>query len=112
MPGLARLLDLVNCREDKHLFNPFSSSFNFTAPVTGNFTEGSDNVFCNDRKAIRVGDAGVHTICPGPNSFKALTGASNTFINDRAAVRVNDKTLHCNLSEGSVTTGSDNTEIE
>lgn len=112
MSNLARLFDPVACDRDQHVLSPFTGTFTVIVPVVGLFTEGSDDVYCNDRKAIRVGDGGKHALCPGPNSFQAISGASKTFINDRPAVRSDDKTLHCMLSEGKVVVGSHNTLVE
>lgn len=115
--GAARVSDPVFCEGDVHGIAPFL----IILPVLGRITEGSFDTIINDRPAARVGDAGMHKACPGPNTFLLVGGASRTFINDRPAVRETDPSMHCGglgenpgSSVGSVMDGlgSPNTLIE
>ena len=44
---------------------------------------------------MRLGDAGVHTACCGPNKWNAVMGSATVMINKRPAVRKGDMTVHC-----------------
>lgn len=101
MPGLARVGDPVTCPNDIHGFPPFV----IDVPVIGNFTNGSLNVFCNNRPAIRQGDLGTHLACPGPQVFVAATGSLRVLINSRPAVMDLSVTTHCGVSPGHVLAG-------
>ena len=108
MAHLARVGDPVTSSADIH----GSASI----PIVGNFTSGASNVFCNNIAVIRLGDTGVHVLCPGPNTFSASSGAAKTYVNNLPAVREGDSTTHCGnpLSVGHVLAGmcSPNVDIE
>jgi uncharacterized Zn-binding protein involved in type VI secretion len=78
--------------------------------VSGSFTSGSTNVFCNSRPAVRQGDSGSHVACPGPNTFIASVGSPTVFINSKMAMRGGDLTTHCGLSPGNVLQGFTSTD--
>jgi uncharacterized Zn-binding protein involved in type VI secretion len=42
--------------------------------------EGSPDVFVNQRAALRVGDAGVHAACCGPNTWVAIEGSPDVLV--------------------------------
>jgi uncharacterized Zn-binding protein involved in type VI secretion len=73
--------------------------------VIGPGIEGSPDVNCNKRPALRVGDPGIHMPCCGANTWKATMGSATVMINGKAAHRLNDMTTHCGgvgtLIEGS-----------
>ncbi len=71
----------------------------------GPIITGSLNVSIDGLPAARVGDAGVHSSCCGPNSFTIKTGDENVLIDGRPAARVGDITTHCGGS-GRIITGS------
>jgi uncharacterized Zn-binding protein involved in type VI secretion len=74
-------------------------------PCIGPAIQGSPNVNCNSRPALRVNDPGVHAACCGPNTWNAATGSGTVFINGLQAHRLGDTTAHCGgtgqLIEGS-----------
>jgi uncharacterized Zn-binding protein involved in type VI secretion len=67
--------------------------------------DASNNVFINSLGAVREGDAGIHAVCCGPNTYKAAEGSGNVFVNGKPLVRMGDKTEHCG-GQGSFITGS------
>jgi uncharacterized Zn-binding protein involved in type VI secretion len=76
----------------------------------GPATTGSDDVFLNDRPALRVADTGVHDYCCGRNHWTAIAGAPAVFINDRPAHRSGDASQHCG-GKGELIEGSDDVFI-
>lgn len=68
---------------------------------------GSPDVMVNSRRALRVGDNGIHAACCGPNTWVAAQGSGTVFINSMAAHRMNDKDTHCG-GDGRLIEGSDN----
>ena len=58
-------------------------------------TGGSPNVFINGRKAVRLGDLGLHSACCGPNIFTHIQASTNVFVNSKGLVKLGDKTRHC-----------------
>jgi uncharacterized Zn-binding protein involved in type VI secretion len=78
--------------------------------ATGPSTTASDDVFINNRPALRVGDRGVHSSCCGPETWEAAEGAPAVDINDRAAHRKGDACEHCG-GRGALIEGSDDVLI-
>ena len=64
-------------------------------PVSGPAIAGSPSVRVNGRPALRVGDAGVHGSCCGPNMWNAQVGSATVFINGKGAHRQGDAVKHC-----------------
>lgn len=56
---------------------------------------GSTDVFIDGLPALRVGDAGVHAACCGPNTWTAIQGSATVLINSRGAHRQGDQAHHC-----------------
>lgn len=75
--------------------------------ATGPAVEGSPDVFVNQRPALRVGDAGVHATCCGPNTWVAIEGSPSVLINNQPAHRMGDADMHCG-GPGSMIEGSPN----
>lgn len=98
---MARQFDPVYCGADIHGVPPWVMSFT----VSGLFTAGSPNVFCNSRPAVRQGDPGTHAPCPSTNSFVATVGSPTVLVNGMMAMRGGDVTTHCGLSPGNVLQG-------
>ena len=101
MKPMGRLGDIAACPADSHGCKSCSHG------VKGPIVQGSPDVFINGRLASRVGDAGIHAACCGPNTWKAAAGSASVFINRKAAHRLGDKTTHCG-GTGTLTTGSGN----
>jgi uncharacterized Zn-binding protein involved in type VI secretion len=89
--GIARVTDPVFCDADVHGIGWSKIAL----PVLGRITQGSLDTLCNDRQVARLGDAGTHAACPGPQSFLIIGGAAKTFVNDRPMARETDETMHC-----------------
>jgi len=100
MPKQSRVGDDANVPVDAH--GCPACPHNCTGPAT----QGSPNVYVNGRPAHRLGDAGIHAACCGPNTWVAAAGSGTVFINSKAAVREGDKTTHCGGS-GQLVKGSD-----
>ncbi|MBI4890142.1 MAG: hypothetical protein HY821_05915 [Acidobacteria bacterium] len=66
-----------------------------THAAIGPAVEGSQNVIVNSLPALRVGDAGVHSTCCGPNTWLAKTGSSTVLVNGRRIHRLKDIDQHC-----------------
>lgn len=98
--GFARQGDLALCPADAH------GSPADPLPVIGPIIQGSPNVYIDGKPAARVGDAGVHAACAGPNTY-TITGKSqyDVIINGRTAARIGDETRHCGGS-GHIVSGS------
>ncbi|MBZ5605183.1 MAG: PAAR domain-containing protein [Acidobacteriia bacterium] len=56
---------------------------------------GSEDVFVNNKKAVRVTDTGVHSTCCGPNTWIAVEGSETVLINNLQAHRLFDMDVHC-----------------
>jgi len=99
MPPAGRVGDRALCSADAHKCPACAHS------VIGPAVDGSPDVRIDSRKALRIGDPGVHSACCGPNTWNAAQGSSTVMINSRKAHRLGDATLHCggvgNLVEGS-----------
>ncbi len=68
----------------------------------------SGDVRVGGRPALRVGDAGIHAACCGPNTWVVQEGSGQVFINGAPAVRKGDKTRHCGFALGTMQTASAN----
>lgn len=64
-------------------------------PVAGNIIEGSPDTFTNNFPNARKGDAGVHVVCLGENTFEISAGSDRVFTNDKPQARAEDATTHC-----------------
>ncbi|MDJ0819195.1 MAG: PAAR domain-containing protein [Desulfobacterales bacterium] len=99
MPGQGRLGDKSQGTPDFH------GCPSCPHPVIGPAVQGSPNVLVNFRPALRVGDAGIHAACCGPNTWTAVKGSSTVLINNMPAHRMGDMDQHCGgvgtLIEGS-----------
>lgn len=56
----------------------------------GRSATGSVNVLVNRRRALRVGDKGVHETCQGTGEWEATHGAPRVLINNKRAHRLGD----------------------
>ena len=74
--------------------------------VSGEFTEGSPNVFVNGKAVVRVGDSLEHN-CPHCGTGEASGGSSTVFANGQAVVREGDPVSYPGGS-GTVNQGSSN----
>jgi uncharacterized Zn-binding protein involved in type VI secretion len=59
---------------------------------------------------LRVGDAGVHAACCGPNQWAALTGSGTVHINGKPAHRKGDDVRACG-GMGKLVEGSGNVNV-
>src|SRR5262245_61215404 len=73
--------------------------------TSGPATGGAVDVFINGLSALRVGDAGVHSACCGPNKWTVAKGSPAVFINGKAAARKGDRVKHCG-GKGALVVGS------
>lgn len=89
MPAASRVGDKSHCPADSH------GCPGCPHPVLGPSVSGSPDVHVNGRPAMRVGDAGIHAACCGPNTWQAIQGSPDVFINGRAAHRLGDADQHC-----------------
>lgn len=76
-------------------------------PAVGPAIQGSPNVLTNGLPSVRVGDAGIHAACCGPNKWNAKTGSGSVLINGRPAHRLGDMVKHCG-GTGRMVQGSPN----
>lgn len=106
MPGIARVGDSAFSATDTH----YVAGVLVVYPVYGNFSDGSNNYYVNDKAVVRVGDGGTHKTCSGTNTFQAVSGSSTHFVNNKPVVRIGDTTYHCSdipgAGIGQVITGS------
>lgn len=56
---------------------------------------GSQDVYVNNRPALREFDNGIHATCCGPNTWIATQGSTTVLINNLPAHRVLDEDTHC-----------------
>ena len=89
MPEQGRVGDNAQCTCDAH------GCPGCPHVVIGPGIQGSPDVLVNDKPALRVGDAGMHAACCGPNMWHATMGSSTVFINNKPAHRKDDMTTHC-----------------
>lgn len=75
---------------------------------SGTNSQGSPNVFINQRNAHRLGDSGPCN-CPHGGNFQSTAGSSTVFVNGKALTRIGDQTTcqSCGCS-GSHSSGSQN----
>lgn len=73
--------------------------------VSGGAQQGSPDVFINGKAALRVGDAGKHATCCGPNTWTAATGAAAVYFNGKKVHRLGDAVQHCG-GKGKLVQGS------
>lgn len=91
----ARVTSLAKCDADAHGCPACPH------PVVGPIISGSSTVFSGGRPAARVGDAGVHHACCGPNQYTVITGDPSVLIDGRPAAIVGSSianastTRHC-----------------
>ncbi len=104
MPGQGRLGDKSQVPADAHGCPACPH------PAVGPAINGSPDVKCNGRLALRVGDPGVHMACCGPNTWTAAAGSGTVFINNQAAHRQGDQVTHCGGS-GQLIEGSTNVMV-
>lgn len=90
MPGVCRVGDKAQCPLDVH-GNPCCPHPSVSGPATA----GSPDVFIEGRPILRMGDAGVHTACCGPNTWTAVQGSAKVYANNIPVVRMGDFTRHC-----------------
>ena len=95
----SRLMDIGEVPADAH--GCPACPHNCKGPIT----QGSPNVMVNGLPASRVGDAGLHAACCGPNTYVAKAGSGTVFINGKKAHRKNDAQTHCG-GNGQMTQGS------
>lgn len=76
----------------------------------GPAVSASVNILINGRRALRVGDDGVHGGCCDTNSWQAARGAATVLVNNRPAHRVGDADQSCGGS-GQMVQGSANVLI-
>jgi uncharacterized Zn-binding protein involved in type VI secretion len=101
MPGQARLGDQSQVQVDAH------GCVACPHTCVGPAIQGSPDVNCNGRPAVRVGDHGIHSACCGSNTWEAHAGSATVFINNKAAHRLSDADKHCG-GLGKMIQGSDN----
>lgn len=89
MPGAARLGDKSMAPVDAHGCPACPHS------VQGPAVQGSPDVLIDYMPAVRLGDAGIHMACCGPNTWTATAGSGTVLINQMPAVRLGDSTTHC-----------------
>lgn len=89
--------------------NPADGHGNDCCPhdVTGPAVDGSPNVYVHGKKALRVGDPGVHSACCGSNTWVAAEGSGTVYVNGISFTRLYDATAHCG-GPGKMITGSPN----
>ncbi len=104
MPAAGRLGDQAHCPNDAHACPACPHD------VTGGATDGSPDVFVNDRKVLRVGDPGAHGSCCGPETWRAGAGAPAVFVNGKKVHRLGDQTVHCG-GKGQLVEGSPNVDV-
>jgi uncharacterized Zn-binding protein involved in type VI secretion len=105
MPPLGRLGDNSQSLGDAH------GCKSCPHPSMGPAIAGSPNVNANGRAALRVGDAGIHTVrCCGMNQWTAQAGSSSVYINGKPAHRLGDAVKHCG-SIGKLITASPNVSV-
>ncbi|HZQ00119.1 MAG TPA: PAAR domain-containing protein [Reyranella sp.] len=104
MPAAARVGDLAGAQVDTH------GCPGCPHPPVGPAIAGSANVNINNLPAFRQGDAGMHAVCCGPNTWTAQKGSSTVNINGKPAMRQNDMTKHCG-GVGQMTAGSPTVNI-
>ena len=86
---MARIGDEAECPADNH------QGPNSPVKVRGPGVSGSQDVFINQIGAMRLGDAGIHAGCSGPNIWQAASGSKTVFINKKGAYRQGDDSRHC-----------------
>ena len=100
MPGGARLgdkakgIDKHGCQVCPHI-------------VRGPAVQASRDVQTNNKPAVRKGDAGIHLLCCGSNTWHAAGGSSTVTINGMPAFRENDPSEHCGGSGRQIEASSD-----
>lgn len=104
MAAAARVTDQSNCPSDSH--GNLCCSHNVTGPAI----IGSDDVYFNGLKALRLGDTGIHSQCCGSNTWECTQGSGTVFINGKPSVRKGDTTTHCG-GTGKIIDGSNNVFI-
>lgn len=98
--AVARTGDDANVPSDSH--GCLACPHNCTGP----HVVGSNDVFTNGKPTVRVGDAGVHACCCGPNTHTAAVGSATVFVNGKKVHRKDDATDHCG-GKGTSIVGSD-----
>lgn len=89
--------DPVVCMKDTHVNEVTLIPTVYS--VTGNISQGSEDVFINDQAAVRSGkDGGQTKVCESPGSFTIAAGSQTVFVNSFPMARDGDKTVHCKLS--------------
>ena len=63
--------------------------------VIGPAVTSSPDTRAGSLGVLRVGDAGVHSSCCGPNTWACMAGSASVFCNGRPVVRLGDATAHC-----------------
>lgn len=92
MPRVARKGDPVFCENDSHI----TIGGIVSNPVQGIIEQGSSNVYVNSVPAARFGDAGMHGVCLGNNSFIVVGKcAEKTFVNSLPLAHYKSETYHC-----------------
>lgn len=85
----ARLGSKARCDHDVHGCPACPHS------VVGPVITGSPDFMLDGRPIARVGDAGTHAACCGPNTFTVAGGDPEIVINGKAVARLGDATKHC-----------------
>ena len=101
MPAASRVGDNAKCDSDSHGCPAGSHT------VVGPAVEGSTDVLINSKPAHREGDAGLHAVCCGANSWTAKKGSGTVFVNGKPLIRKGDASVHCG-GEGKLIAGSGN----
>jgi len=86
-----------------------AARINDSTDCPGYISDGSSNVFINNKKSARINDT-VYCSCPGANG-KIISGSATVFINNKKAARIGDNVFcptnqncpnsSCKINDGS-----------